>query len=288
MENLPKEPSAEEFGYEPPLAPTVPPASPAPGPRLASALITSVIYYIAVFAVTVPLGVYMYLQKRPLDSLTLTFISQIIGWPVAMIAGVLISRRSWRDSFAIRPCPVRMIPGLILGCFGLSLVLNRLASQIPMPAFFESAFRDMMTGPPALNVLCLVILAPLAEELFFRGWMLRGFAAHYSKNKAIWFTAIIFGLFHLNPWQFVVAVPIGVIFASLTLKTGSLLPGLVGHFIVNLTGSQLLKPLAGLLGHGDQELEDATHLPWDMVGLGAVFAVAGFAWMQREMRRPTA
>lgn len=288
MENPSTEPTAAEFGYEPPSAPILPAAPPIPGPRLGSALVTSIIYYIAVFGVTVPLGVYMTLRKQPIDTLTLTFISQIVGWPVAMIAGVLISRRSWRNSFAIRSCPARMIPGLVLGCFGLSFVLNRLATLIPMPEFVEAMFKDMVSGDPLLSIFCLVIVAPLTEELFFRGWMLRGFAAHYSKTKAIWFTAIIFALFHLNPWQAVVALPIGVIFASLALKTGSLIPGLVGHFIVNLTGSQLLKPVGNLLGHSPEEIDQATHLPWDMVGLGAVCTVVGFAWMKHAMRGPTA
>lgn len=284
MENPPPEPGAAAFGFEPPSSPILPAAPKQPGPRLGSALIVSAIYYIAVFAVIIPVGVYMHFKQRPLDSMTLTLISQLVGWPLAMLAGVLISRRSWGDSFAIRRCPARILPGVIIGCFGLSFVLNRLATTIPMPDFFEAMFRDLMKGNPVMVFVCMAVLAPLTEELFFRGWMLRGFAAHYSRGKAVWLTAIIFALFHLNPWQAMVALPLGVIFAHWALQTGSLLPGLVGHFMVNFTGSQLMLPISGLFGYSAETMEKLDHLPWEIVGLGTLLAVIGLSWVARELR----
>jgi len=286
MDNLdhpPPEPLTVEAIYQPPSSPPLAP-TPAPGPRLGAALITSAIYYVVVFGVTIPIAVYMHFKQQEVDSMTMTLISQLVGWPVAMLAGVLISRRSWRDSFAIRGCPARLLPGVVVACFGLSFVLNRLATTIPMPEFVETIFRDMMKGDPVMVFLCLTIFAPLTEELFFRGWMLRGFAAHYSRNKAIWFTAILFALFHLNPWQMVVALPLGVLFAHWALKTGSLLPGLVGHFVVNFSGSQLLMPLSRLFGYSQETIEKAEHLPWEIVGTSAVFAAIGLVWVAREMR----
>jgi membrane protease YdiL (CAAX protease family) len=136
-----------------------------------------------------------------------------------------------------------------------------------------------------ISLLTLVVLAPLCEELFFRGWMLRGLLKRYSPAKSIGFTALLFAVFHLNPWQAIVALPLGLLFGWLAWRTGSLLPGLAGHFVVNFTGSQLMMPLGGLLGYSKKHLEDATHLPWAMVGMGAALAISGLIWMTASMKK---
>jgi hypothetical protein len=164
-------------------------------------------------------------------------------------------------------------------------VLNRLATTIPIPEHFENLFRSLASEDSLwVSLLALVVLAPLCEELFFRGWMLRGLLKRYSPAQSIGFTAILFAIFHLNPWQAIVALPLGLLFGWLAWRTGSLLPGIVGHFIVNFTGSRLLVPVGNLLGYSKKNLEDALHIPWVMVGLGGVLAIAGLLWMTASLR----
>lgn len=262
----------------------MPSTPPLLGPRLGKALIASGLFFVLMFGTSIALVVYWMMQKLPVDNLLLTFIAQCVAWPGTLFVGLRLIRRRWRDSYSLGSFPMRLIPGIVLGCFGLSFVLNRLATMVPMPEFFMKVFKGLAAGDPVLLFMAMVVMAPVCEELFFRGWMLRGFLANYSVKKSLWLSALIFALFHLNPWQGLVAFPLGLLFGWWLLRTGSLLPGMIGHFVVNLTNVYLVLPVCVWLGHETEAIKTATHLPWDVVGLGAVLAVSGLWWVCRELR----
>src|SRR5207249_4934307 len=76
-------------------------------------------------------------------------------------------------------------------------------------------------------------------------------------------TAVLFGAFHLNPWQFPGAVGLGVIFGWWFVRTGSLVPCIFGHAFVNG-----LATLPVLLAAGDDPPpmpDPVTHLPVGLV-----------------------
>ena len=94
-----------------------------------------------------------------------------------------------------------------------------------------------ITNPSALvivfEILYLVIVAPIAEELIFRGLVLKTIAP-YGKKLAIVVSALLFGLMHGNIKQFVGAFVCGIIFAAVDVKYGSILPSLIIHVLNNL------------------------------------------------------
>ena len=65
------------------------------------------------------------------------------------------------------------------------------------------------------------ILSPIIEEMMFRGVMLNKLR-RYGDKVTIITTAVLFGLFHGNFSQFFYAVALGMIFAYITLKTGTI------------------------------------------------------------------
>lgn len=146
--------------------PTLPSEKPA-GPRLGSALLVSAIFYAVTIGVTIPIVIVLMAMKKPLDQIMLVLAGQLVAWPAAMLAGSLNCKRPWRESYAVRGFSLRLIPGVIIGCFGLSFVLNRLASAIPMPKSFEIMFKGLADGDPVLTFLVICVIAPIAEELFF-------------------------------------------------------------------------------------------------------------------------
>ena len=106
------------------------------------------------------------------------------------------------------------------------------------PTMIENAlvFEDNALGRILLFIE-IAILPAIFEELLFRKVMLDG-SKKYGTVFGIIFTAIMFGLIHMNIPQAVNAICIGILFAYLVIKTGSIIPAMVLHFINN--GTQAL------------------------------------------------
>lgn len=88
----------------------------------------------------------------------------------------------------------------------------------------------------AADVISSVILAPIGEELIYRGIVLRC-TAKISQRFAIFFSAFIFGIMHGNPYQFVLGFLLGIPMAMITIKTGSLIPSIICHMVNNTVAS---------------------------------------------------
>lgn len=80
------------------------------------------------------------------------------------------------------------------------------------------------------------MIAPITEELFFRGVLLRTLAKS-NQRFAVFASALFFGLVHGNLQQFVLAVLIGIFLAHITLKHGSIIPSIIVHIFVNSVSS---------------------------------------------------
>jgi membrane protease YdiL (CAAX protease family) len=81
-----------------------------------------------------------------------------------------------------------------------------------------------------------VIAAPILEELIFRGIILDGLFKKYSPIKSILISSMLFGLVHLNPWQFVAGLIIGIFSGWVYYRTRSLSFSIIIHAAANLSG----------------------------------------------------
>ncbi len=88
----------------------------------------------------------------------------------------------------------------------------------------------------AVDVIASVILAPIGEELIYRGVVLRC-CAKVSRRFAIFFSAFVFGIMHGNPYQFVLGFLLGIPLAMITLRTGSIVPAIICHMVNNTFAS---------------------------------------------------
>lgn len=88
----------------------------------------------------------------------------------------------------------------------------------------------------AIDIISSIILAPIGEELIYRGIVLRQ-AAKVSGRFAIFFSALIFGLMHGNPYQMILGFLLGIPLAMITLKTGSIIPSIICHMVNNTIAS---------------------------------------------------
>lgn len=85
-----------------------------------------------------------------------------------------------------------------------------------------------------LNLFMVALLASVGEELLFRGVLLRLFN-DMLKNAhiAVWLSAILFSMFHLQFFGFLPRLALGVIFGYMLIWSGSLWLPIIAHFINN-------------------------------------------------------
>ena len=96
----------------------------------------------------------------------------------------------------------------------------------------------------ALWVL-IAVCTPIAEELFFRGLMLRAIGRRWTLPIGVVASSLVFGMFHFEGGSgvghglFIVAVTAtyGAVFALLVVRAGGRLgPSMVAHACVNTVG----------------------------------------------------
>jgi len=210
-----------------------------------------------------------------IDRTIAALIDMICAWPLTLFLACVIAPVNWRNAFPFTRFSLSLLAPLVISGFGLSFLLVEVSGWIPTPAFIEEMFREIMSGNPVAKLIALVVIAPITEEMLFRGLIFREFARRYSMRHAIFGSAALFALFHLNPWQAVVAFPVGVLAAWLVLRTGSIIPGIVLHAALNFTSSFLLVPVGSLFGQDEDKMYALPHLPWPMLAVGGVATILG-------------
>ncbi|WP_185867130.1 CPBP family intramembrane glutamic endopeptidase [Blattabacterium cuenoti] len=79
-----------------------------------------------------------------------------------------------------------------------------------------------------------VLLAPICEEVLFRGIILNGMLKNkIHPIKAILFSSFLFGLTHMNPWQFVGGIIIGSFIGFIYFITSSIIDCILLHIFNN-------------------------------------------------------
>ena len=121
------------------------------------------------------------------------------------------------------------------GVLGLQIgVLSPITDLIPMPELFKQMFLEIGNMKGVFAFLTLVVAAPILEELIFRGIILDGLLKKYAPFKSIFLSSLLFGIVHLNPWQFIAALGIGFFMGWVYHKTGKLSLCIIIHFVNNL------------------------------------------------------
>lgn len=127
------------------------------------------------------------------------------------------------------PPVLLLVPFVILLDDAAMSVIYRL---LPLSRWEEQAFARMVSDDlPAIVATC--ILAPVLEEMLFRGVLLRAFLNLYPRWAAVSYSAFLFGAAHLNLYQFVLAFFLGLLLGWLFERSRSLLPCIALHAAVN-------------------------------------------------------
>ena len=115
-------------------------------------------------------------------------------------------------------------------------------------------------------LLLMAVIPAIAEEIMFRGALLGAWKPSGAK-RALWHTALLFSLIHLEPNNLPALLFLGLVLGSVSLETGSVYPAMVIHGVNNLI-AVLLSNLASA--------EAASDLPAAADMLPALAIYVGF------------
>ena len=83
------------------------------------------------------------------------------------------------------------------------------------------------------------VLAPIAEEIAFRGYVLSALRTHLPPGAAIVGSSVLFASIHLDPVRFPAVLFLGVFLGWLAWRSGSIWPAVAAHGVNNALGSAL-------------------------------------------------
>ena len=179
----------------------------------------------------------------------------LVSVPASSLALIAIAwlaaGRPRRERLRLLPSGVSTpaIIAMIVGILALSQALESLAILVGVGsgANLDWIARTLAAASPGGLLLAIVViggLAPVGEELFFRGFMLTRLRRVWSAGPAILVTAIAFGVIHGEWVHGVLATGIGIYLGLVTERSASVVPAVICH-VANNSASVVLSAALG-------------------------------------------
>lgn len=151
-------------------------------------------------------------------------------------------------------------------------------SRISMPNFINGAFEDL-TVSPIILVISAAVVAPIYEEIIFRGILLKGMSKKINPIIALVVSALFFAVVHLNVPQGINAFLLGLVIGFIYLTTESIYLSIFAHFINNLLALSVSSRFALIGGKYALEIHGMLFI------LGVIFLViACIGYEQNKVR----
>jgi uncharacterized protein len=175
-------------------------------------------------------------------SVAANVLAQLIQTATLIAVPIAVAMRSGADTTlrgALDRLGVRRFAPSAFGWMGVAVVAYLVVASISY-VLINPHQRDIASdfGPLPLQILLIVIAAPVSEELSFRGFLFGGLRTRLPAIGAALLSGVLFGALHAPggigtvPQLFV----FGAILALLYEKTGSILPGMILHVLNNTVG----------------------------------------------------
>ena len=180
------------------------------------------------------IGSFRQLMGLPADQTSATsIIVAMTSSSVAVLALFLYFRWAEVSRSYVRSRPWATLFWCALAAMGAIIPSQFVQEQMPaLPNIVEEEF-DMILRD-RWGYFAVGLLAPICEELVFRGAILRVLLQWTSRHwSAIAISALLFALIHFNPAQMPHAFVVGLLLGWLYYRTDSVVPGVVYHWVNN-------------------------------------------------------
>jgi CAAX protease family protein len=250
-----------------PPPPPAPPEAPAPGPRGLPAVVWGFWWAIGVYLLgnlvlgqllvgTIVLTAMGVDPGEPIEGLPqiaaslgadLAFLATMLVWLTWQARdwrsriGVILGRRGVRDAAIGLGLGALVYLGVsLLSVPLLSLFRHGLGSSVSPP---EQIPEGLSTNAKILTAILALVVAPVTEELFYRGILYRGVRDRHGVALGIVVSAVLFGASHVveAPWRDVLylqtlMVITGAAFATIYERRGNLVADIAAHVAFNVIG----------------------------------------------------
>lgn len=173
------------------------------------------------------------------DAMVYSMVSGLLTLAVVLIF-YLIRRKKFSEALMLRRVPApTLLTGAVLAP-GLYVVISAALAMLP-DAWLESymeASEGIDSGTVA-GVIAVALVAPVVEEVIFRGLMMNRLSRVMPGWLAVVISAAVFGVCHGHPIWFAYAFVLGAVFGFIDLRAGSIWPSILGHLVFNAI-SQIL------------------------------------------------
>ena len=190
---------------------------------------------IAPILIMIPCTIYLLVTTGDLDKVALT---QMIMIPAQLAGQIMMGIYLWKAGYISKKKATWLpVSAPYLVCSAIAILtcgfaVSSLMSLLDwIPNIMEQSFDILQSGWG--GILAIAIIGPVLEELLFRGAITKALLQQYSPTKAILLSALLFGVFHINPAQILPAFLIGILFAWTYYKTASLIPCILMHILNN-------------------------------------------------------
>ena len=127
--------------------------------------------------------------------------------------------------------------GLLIASYVFIIVHNLILMALGVDTQGEAIFRFFESlESPVWFFFVGVVLAPIVEEIFFRGFVFQGFRQRYGWISAMLLSSIVFAAAHLDLVAFFPTLILGCLLAFMFQRSNSIWPGVILHFLVNAFG----------------------------------------------------
>ncbi len=212
---------------------------------------------------------------------------------------LLFSKDKVKDVLSIRKMKWSTFFGVIGFTMATSplVTLVNLASQLFVENTVAASSEQFLSLHPLLLIFFVGVLAPVCEEVVFRGAIFGGMKKEGNVFKAIMASGLLFGLLHMNINQASYAFVIGILLGFLVEATGSIFSSIMFHVLINASNAIMMIFSGSVVSDEVMENADAmvtTELLLNMICvylfmavIGTTIAICLLVWMSKnEGRQP--
>lgn len=212
---------------------------------------------------------------------------------------LLFSKDKIKDVLSIRKMKWSTFFGVIGFTMAASplITLVNLVSQLFVENTVAASSEQFLSLHPLLLVFFVGVLAPVCEEVVFRGAIFGGMKKEGNVFKAVLASGLLFGLLHMNINQASYAFVIGILLGFLVEATGSIFSSIMFHVLINASNAIMMIFSGSVVSDEVMENADAmvtTELLLNMICvylfmavIGTTIAICLLVWMSKnEGRQP--